>query len=84
MTKNAALEYAASNIRINAIGPAFIKTPLLKEIDDETIRSLEQAHPIGRLGTSNEVAELSLWLSSEKATFCHGGYYTVDGGYLTQ
>lgn len=84
LTKNAAIEYASQNIRINAIGPAFIKTPLLSGFDDDTIKMLEQAHPIGRLGESNEVAELALWLSSEKATFCHGGYYPVDGGYLSR
>lgn len=82
LTKNAALEYASQNIRINAIGPAFIKTPLLSGFDDDTIKMLEQAHPIGRLGESNEVAELALWLSTEKASFCHGSYYPVDGGYL--
>lgn len=84
LTRNAALEYASSNIRINAIGPAFINTPLLKQLDEDTKNALVQVHPVGRLGESNEVAELALWLSSEKASFCHGSYYPVDGGYLTQ
>ncbi len=82
LTRNAAIEYASQNIRINAIGPAFIRTPLLSGFDDDTLKMLEQAHPIGRLGESMEVAELALWLSTEKASFCHGGYYPVDGGYL--
>lgn len=82
LTRNAAIEYASQNIRINAIGPAFIRTPLLSGFDDDTLKMLEQAHPIGRLGESAEVAELALWLSTEKASFCHGGYYPVDGGYL--
>lgn len=82
LTRNAAIEYASQNIRINAIGPAFIRTPLLSGFDDDTLKTLEQAHPIGRLGESMEVAELALWLSTEKASFCHGGYYPVDGGYL--
>ncbi len=82
LTKNAALEYAEKNIRINALGPAFIKTPLLDGFDDDTLKMLEQSHPVGRLGKSEEVAELALWLSTDKASFCHGGYYSVDGGYL--
>jgi len=84
LTKNAAIEYAAHNIRINAIGPAFINTPLLDAMDDETKDQLKKAHPIGRLGEPQEIAELTLWLCSDKATFCHGGYYPVDGGYLSQ
>jgi len=84
LTRNAALEYASAGIQINAVGPAFINTPLLKDMDDDTINMLKQAHPIGRLGKSEEVAELVLWLSSSKASFCHGGYYPVDGGYLSR
>lgn len=81
LTKNAALEYAAQNIRINAVGPAFIKTPLIKEIDENFLVGL---HPIGRLGKPEEVAELVLWLSSPKASFVTGSYYPIDGGYLAQ
>lgn len=84
LTKNAALEYAAQGIRINAVGPAFINTPLLSSMDDDTLGQLKKAHPIDRLGEPGEVAELTLWLCSEKASFCHGGYYPVDGGYLSQ
>lgn len=84
LTRNAALEYASEGIQINAIGPAFINTPLLKDMDNDTISMLKQAHPIGRLGEPEEVAELVLWLSSSKASFCHGGYYPVDGGYLSR
>jgi NAD(P)-dependent dehydrogenase (short-subunit alcohol dehydrogenase family) len=86
LTKNAALEYSAKGIRINAVGPAFINTPLLTEtgIDDATRKVLVQLHPIGRLGESNEVAELVLWLSSDQASFVTGSYYAIDGGYLAQ
>lgn len=85
MTKTAAMEYAQKKIRINSVGPAFIETPLLsKNLDQETIDSLKGLHPIGRLGTSEEVAELVLWLSSEKASFVTGSYYPIDGGYLAQ
>jgi len=84
LTKTAALEYADKNIRINSVGPAYIKTPLLKNIPEEALNSLVDLHPIGRLGESEEVAELVLWLSSSKASFVNGSYYPVDGGYLAQ
>lgn len=84
LTKNAALEYSAQNIRINVVGPAFIKTPLLKDMDEQTIKYLVGLHPIGRLGKPEEVAELVLWLSSPKASFVTGGYFAIDGGYLAQ
>jgi NAD(P)-dependent dehydrogenase (short-subunit alcohol dehydrogenase family) len=86
LTKNAALEYSAKGIRINAVGPAFINTALLTSsgIDDPVKNILIQSHPIGRLGESNEVAELVVWLSSDKASFVTGSYYAVDGGYLAK
>ncbi|HXD78558.1 MAG TPA: glucose 1-dehydrogenase [Puia sp.] len=86
LTRTAALEYSASGIRINVIGPAFINTPLLTNagIDDTAKHELQKVHPIGRLGESAEVAELVLWLSSDKASFVTGSYYPVDGGYLAQ
>ena len=84
MTKNIALEYGAQNIRANAVGPAFIVTPLLKGFDEVTMKFLESKHPIGRLGQPEEVAELVLFLSSDKASFVTGSYYPVDGGYLAQ
>ena len=84
LTETAALEYANQNIRINSIGPGYIKTPLLDSLDEATLKALVALHPIGRLGTSEEVAELALWLNSDKASFVTGAYYNVDGGYLAQ
>lgn len=84
LTKNIALEYGTSGIRANAVGPAFIETPLLDGFDDSAMTWLKSKHPIGRLGTSEEVAELVLFLSSDKASFITGSYYPVDGGYLAQ
>ncbi len=81
LTKNAALEYGTQNIRINAVGPAFIKTPLIEGIDEKFLIPL---HPVGRLGMPEEVAELVLFLSSAKASFITGAYYAIDGGYLAQ
>jgi NAD(P)-dependent dehydrogenase (short-subunit alcohol dehydrogenase family) len=84
LTKTAALEYSAKGIRINSVGPGFIKTPLLNQLDDATMNMLVTLHPIGRLGDPKEVAELIVWLSSDKASFVTGSYYAVDGGYLAQ
>lgn len=82
LTKNIATEYGALNIRCNAVGPGYILTPLLeKHANDELLELLRQRHPIGRLGKPEEVAELVLFLSSDKASFITGGYYLVDGGY---
>jgi NAD(P)-dependent dehydrogenase (short-subunit alcohol dehydrogenase family) len=80
-----ALEYADQKIRINSIGPGYILTPLLtNSLDDAAMKALVGLHPMGRLGTSEEVAELALWLNSDKASFVTGAYYNVDGGYLAQ
>ena len=84
LTQTAALEYAAHNIRINAVGPGFIDTPLLKALDDEMKQQIIALHPIGRLGKSEEIAELIWWLSSDKASFVNGSYYPIDGGYLAK
>jgi len=67
------------------VGPGYINTPLLTDtLDEATINSLAGLHPIGRLGTAEEVAELVLWLSSSKSSFVTGSYYTIDGGYTSQ
>ena len=86
LSQNAALEYSAKGIRVNVVGPGFIATPLLDKagMDDQVKQMLVSLHPIGRLGTSEEVAELVIWLSSDKASFVTGAYYAVDGGYLAR
>lgn len=84
LTKSAALEYGKQNIRINSVGPAFIKTPLLNALDDATQTYLSGLHAVGRMGTSQEVAGLVAFLCSDQASFITGGYYLVDGGYTAQ
>lgn len=85
LTRAAALEYANKNIRINSVGPGYIKTPLvMKSLDDAARNALVGLHPIGRLGESEEIAELILWLASSKSSFVTGAYYPIDGGYLAQ
>lgn len=83
LTETAACEYATQGIRVNAVGPGFIKTPLLdKNLTPEQLAGIAAMHPMQRLGTAQEVAELVLWLASDKASFVTGAYYNVDGGYL--
>jgi len=84
LTQTAALEYSAQNIRVNAVGPGFIDTPLLNALDAEMKKQVVALHPIGRLGKSEEVAELILWLGSDKSSFVTGSYYPIDGGYLAR
>ena len=86
LTKNAALEYAPAKVRVNAIGPGFIRTPLLAglQADPAVEQALIALHPLGRLGEPEEVAELVVWLCSARASFVTGAYYAVDGGYLAR
>ncbi|SHM90100.1 NAD(P)-dependent dehydrogenase, short-chain alcohol dehydrogenase family [Cyclobacterium lianum] len=85
LTKNGALEYAKQGIRVNAIGPGFIKTPLLEDnLDEEQMEQITALHPQGRLGKPDEISELVLWLASEKSSFVNGAYLPADGGYLAQ
>ena len=85
LTKSAALECARDGIRVNAVGPGFIKTALTEQnLDAEGLEKVARLHALGRLGEPDEVAELVLWLASDKASFVTGAYYAVDGGYLAQ
>ena len=85
LTKTAGLEYGKSGVRVNAVGPAFIETPLVKDsLSEDAYNSLAEMHSMGRLGQPNEVAELFLWLASDKASFSTGAYYPIDGGYLAK
>ncbi|GAA3487253.1 SDR family NAD(P)-dependent oxidoreductase [Streptomyces cremeus] len=84
LTKTAAVEYASRGVRVNAVAPGFIDTPLLRGGDDAQRDHLISLHPQGRLGTAEEVAELTLFLLSDRASFVNGSYHLVDGGYAAR
>jgi NAD(P)-dependent dehydrogenase (short-subunit alcohol dehydrogenase family) len=85
LTKSAAIEHAADGIRVNAVGPGFINTPLIaRDLDEGSIALLADLHPLGRIGEADEVAELVAWLASDAASFATGTYYPIDGGYLAR
>jgi 2-dehydro-3-deoxy-L-rhamnonate dehydrogenase (NAD+) len=85
MTQVAAWEHAADGIRINAVGPGFIRTPLIEaNLTEEQAAGLATQHALQRLGEAEEVAELVAWLASDGASFATGAYYPIDGGYLAR
>jgi len=88
LTKTAALEYAKQGIRINAVSPGGIETPMLNRFTGgpgtDFFNQLAGMHPIGRLGRPEEIAEAVLWLCSDKASFVTGISLTADGGWTAQ
>ena len=82
LIKTAALDYAQRGIRVNSVGPAFIRRPMVTEgFNDEELEGIMALHAMKRLGEPQEVADVVMFLCSEKASFITGGYYLVDGGY---
>lgn len=87
LTKTAALEYAKANIRVNAICPGVIETPMIDRFthgEDGSLQTLQAAEPIGRLGQAEEIAQAALWLSSSASSFVTGHPLVIDGGWVAQ
>jgi NAD(P)-dependent dehydrogenase (short-subunit alcohol dehydrogenase family) len=84
LTRSVALEYADKNVRVNCIGPGYVATPRMKEMPEAALEMLAQVHPLGRLATMDEVAEFAAFLVSDRASFCTGGFYAIDGGYTAR
>jgi len=84
LTKSAAIEYAADGIRVNAVCPAVIETPMAERAfgEPEINKRMLSLHPLGRFGKPMEVAEAVVWLCSDKASFTTGQCLGIDGGLL--
>jgi NAD(P)-dependent dehydrogenase (short-subunit alcohol dehydrogenase family) len=87
LTKSAALDYATKGIRVNAVCPGVIDTPMVQRFthgDPDALAAMEQMEPVGRLGAAQEVANLVVWLASDAATFVTGQAIAVDGGFVAR
>ncbi|ABN65604.1 Glucose 1-dehydrogenase peroxisomal 2,4- dienoyl-CoA reductase [Scheffersomyces stipitis CBS 6054] len=84
LTKSLAVEYGRKGIRVNAVDPAYIKTPLLDILPQDQYDALVSLHPIGRLGEPEEVASAVLFLLSDEASYVNGASLLVDGAYTAQ
>jgi NAD(P)-dependent dehydrogenase (short-subunit alcohol dehydrogenase family) len=82
LTKTAALEYAGDNIRVNAVCPGYIETKMTEDTMRRRGAQLIEFVPFHRMGKPEEIAEMVVWLCSERASFVSGAAYNVDGGYM--
>ena len=87
LTKTVALEYAAKNIRVNAVCPGFIETPMLDRVTDASVKIRDQlikAVPMRRVAQASEIGETAAWLLSDKSSYVTGVAMPVDGGWVAQ
>lgn len=85
LTRSAALDYAREGIRVNAVGPGFISTDLVRNaLDDATYAALADLHPRGQMGSPAEVADLVAFLASDRAANITGGFFPIDGGFTAK
>lgn len=81
MTRSLALTYARDNIRVNAVAPGYVDTPILAEVPKEAKDAMANQLPVGRLGKDTEIANLICYLLSDDATFITGAIVPIDGGF---
>ncbi|WP_273380984.1 SDR family NAD(P)-dependent oxidoreductase [Symbiobacterium thermophilum] len=85
LTKQAAMDYSPQGIRVNAVAPGAVDTPMLQkalvEFNLEPVSYAKQLSLLGRFAQASEVAEVNLWLASDRSSYVTGAVYTVDGGY---
>jgi NAD(P)-dependent dehydrogenase (short-subunit alcohol dehydrogenase family) len=87
LTRALALEYATQNIRVNAVCPGVIDTPMVQragEVTPEMLEAVTQMEPVGRMGTPEEIAQAIYWLCSDAASFITGEALAADGGYVAR
>jgi NAD(P)-dependent dehydrogenase (short-subunit alcohol dehydrogenase family) len=87
LTKTAALEYAQEGIRVNAVCPGIIDTPMIDRVtkkDKETEKQFVKMEPLGRFGSPEEIANAVIWMCSDEASFVTGHSMVVDGGFVAQ
>ena len=84
MTRSLALTYARDNIRVNAIAPGYVDTPILASVPKEMKDAMANQLPVGRLGEGTEIANLICYLLSDNATFITGAIVPIDGGFTAQ
>ncbi|MBG5925629.1 SDR family NAD(P)-dependent oxidoreductase [Providencia rettgeri] len=84
LTRSAALENAQKGIRINAVGPGYIETPNISALPQETQQWMASTHPMGRMATRLEIANVVAFLLSEESSFITGAFIPIDGGYTAQ
>jgi NAD(P)-dependent dehydrogenase (short-subunit alcohol dehydrogenase family) len=87
LTKTAALEYGRDGVRVNAISPGVIETPMVERAstaNPEMIEGVSEATPMGRIGEPEEIGDAAVWLCSADASFVTGETLVIDGGYVSQ